>query len=463
MHTMTSEPQQIANTGSSLGEKFLAEPVLLLIVAGLLVRLAILPALQEMKPYTYDEWDFNKLALNLVRTGDYALEPGKPTSLRPPFYAFFVAGIYKIAGEQNFQAVRLVQIFLNVGSAAILYFLVLEIANRKIALVASALCITYPSLWGHCYMLLTEVLFTFLLILGLFCIACFCQRDRLPYLACGSILLGLAALTRSALSFLPVLFLPFLVCAMRSPWSRRGVAAGVFLVCFLGTLAPWVVRNTLLNGTFTPVDSSGGRILRWSINPDRPAENSSETAPAKRTEGQLDRIALRHSVGYILERPWKLILHILTNFFWFWRLERELTSGLANGFFGPVPKAVVLAIALAINLFYITVFLSGIFGILITPLPSRSGSALLLIIIAHICLIHSLVYGHSRYHLVVLPLLAVFSASFLVQWRKILDPQVRKRVLAACLICGVFLVSWTVQILETDGPALFKTLFGVDS
>jgi 4-amino-4-deoxy-L-arabinose transferase-like glycosyltransferase len=452
--------------------------LLLLLGCGLLLRLALLPLFSTIGPGTYDEKDFNQLARNILQHGEYAFEPGHLTSLRPPLYPAFVAGVYSVAGLENYQAVRLVQIVLGLFTAVFVYYLSRELFDSRTAFLAAGLCLAYPSLWCHGYLLLTEALFTFLLSLALLFFVGFFRDDRLIDLGMGAVLLGLAALTRSAMSLFPPLFLLLLLCARELSWRRRLAAVVVFLAAFGGTLAPWIIRNTVVQGAFTLVDTSGGKILAWTLSEYKPdpapakAQAASAEAPSAEatgegsvagpvnppTEEQQDRRALARSLRFLYEKPLILVTHAATNFFRFWRLDREVIAGAGHGNFGPVPKPLLIVLAVVVCGAYVAIMLTGVLGLALFPSRNRLGAALVLLTGAHICLIHSLVYGHARYHIVIIPLVGVFSAAFLARYREMFALDRRRRLLAGGLGWLLLLVPWLVQLYQDDLPALVRVL-----
>src|SRR5262245_58525249 len=76
--------------------------VLLLILAiGAGVRLGLWVRFDGQPLNVWDEREYNALAVNLVEHGEYAFEPGKPDSLRPPLYPAVVAVVYRLFGAEN--------------------------------------------------------------------------------------------------------------------------------------------------------------------------------------------------------------------------------------------------------------------------------------------------------------------------------------------------------------------------
>src|SRR5690242_5721364 len=76
----------------------LPRALLVIVLAGALVRLALWGWFWNVPPHIWDEKDYNVLAINLVRHGEFSFTPGEPTSIRPPLYPAVVAGVYSLLG-----------------------------------------------------------------------------------------------------------------------------------------------------------------------------------------------------------------------------------------------------------------------------------------------------------------------------------------------------------------------------
>ena len=83
--------------------------LLLILVIGAGLRFGLWTLFEGQSLHIEDEQDYNRLACNLVEYGEFAFEPGQPTSIRPPLDPAVVAGIYRLFGLENYQAVRLMQ------------------------------------------------------------------------------------------------------------------------------------------------------------------------------------------------------------------------------------------------------------------------------------------------------------------------------------------------------------------
>ena len=110
-----------------------------------------------------DERDYNALAINLAEHGELRSRRASRHSLRPPLYPAIVSVFYRLFGVENFQAVRLFQAVLSLGLVLLIYRIASVVFSPGSGLWAAGLCCFYPTLLGFNDLILTEILFTFLL------------------------------------------------------------------------------------------------------------------------------------------------------------------------------------------------------------------------------------------------------------------------------------------------------------
>jgi 4-amino-4-deoxy-L-arabinose transferase-like glycosyltransferase len=463
--TLANEQELIAF--SDLKARWMPPALLTVLTVGLALRLLLALWLHGQALYVWDERDYDTLAVNIVQYGQFAFEPGTPTSIRPPLYPAMVAAVYTLLGEHRFTAIRVLQAVLGTLTAYIVFLLGRRMYDETTAVVAAAICSFYPSLIATTGLLLTETTFTLLL-----CLACLAMER---YLATGSwrwimgfgIILGLGALTRSILWLFPAPLLAFMVFA--GPHRRVSVRLGhaiIAIVAFSAVLAPWAIRNTRLHRTFTAVDVMGGRNFMmgnyehtpidrpWAaigINDDRAwyklvRKQFPEEAKGI-TQGQLDKLAMKSAVHYIVAHPFETLRRDLAKFFHFWQLEREIVAGLDAGYWGGLSRAGVLVAAVLILGSYVFVALAGLTGALVTAPTSWRVHLFLLLAIVFVCGIHTLVFAHSRYHLPLMPLLGIYAAAAIVRRRTVVASWRRPTMWLATALGGVLLLSWCRELV----------------
>jgi 4-amino-4-deoxy-L-arabinose transferase-like glycosyltransferase len=445
-------------------------PLLAVFAVALVVRLGLAVWFHGEPLQIHDERDYDALAVNLVRHGQFAFEPGVPTSLRPPLYPAFLAMIYKISGEQNHTAVRLVQVALSLATVWLVFLLARRVYDGRTALWAAGLFALYPSLLVATQFVLTETLFTLLLCLALLLLAHYLDSGGWRRLAALGVVLGLSALTRSVLWLFPPFLFLFLLWAGRSPrWPGRLGEAGIAIAAMCLTIAPWTARNTALQKTFTAVDVMGGRNFmmgNYEHTPfDRPWDAISmegdeawhsvlrKRYPQKQglTQGQLDKLAMRYGIAYVLAHPLETAQRDLAKFFHFWQLEREIPAGLSRGYWGDLPKPAVIAISLVIICVYAATMLAGVAGLFLAPCRDRRMHVFLILLAGFVCAVHTAVFGHSRYHLPLMPIVMIFAAAawsgrgtLLANWRT-------WPFAAACAVCFVLLAAWGRELVIEAG------------
>jgi 4-amino-4-deoxy-L-arabinose transferase-like glycosyltransferase len=294
------------------------------------------------------------------------------------------------------------------------------------------------------------------------------QRESFAWMAGAGVAFGLAALTRSVL-WLYVPLLGFVLLFTLRQSLRRRLRMAILLVgTFVLTLTPWAVRNTLLQKTLIVVDATGGQNFMMGNYQYTPLyrswtaiELSGEEAwytpliaehPefGSMTNGQRDKLALRAGLRFVLQHPLLTMQRDIIKFFDFWQLERELPSQASQGYFGPIPGWCVKLTSVVVVVSYVFCFLAAVFGIFLAPPSDRCYHWVLLSVVVFITAMHTLAFGHSRYHLPLMPVLLPYAAGALTQWREFRSWLSRPTFRLAAAIALLFLAAWTWTTVIND-------------
>ena len=232
-----------------------------LLFLGLVVRLVFLHQTSEMGLEITDEEHYHQLGSSILSGWGLAWGPGEPTSIRPPLYPAFLALVWALVGTESLVAVRGVQIVLSLFNVLLLYQLGLRIFSRRVAFLAAGIFCFYPTLLAFNYLLLTEVLFTFLLTLFVLGYVVLVQTGKISIALGTGCALGLAALTKSILWPFPILLCPLAFFMLTGSRLGRLRLVGCLFLGYLVIVGPWAVRNTALQGEFTVVSTMGGITL----------------------------------------------------------------------------------------------------------------------------------------------------------------------------------------------------------
>lgn len=440
-----------------------------ILAIGAVVRLALWWYWADLPVRIVDAQDYNRLAIHLLERGAYVDGTGHFTSLRPPLYPIFVAGVYAVFGVENYAAVRSIQAFISLLVTVAVYWLGRETYSHRVGLWSAAWFCFYPSFLAFDNLLLSETLFTAFLVLATLTAVLAVRRESLVLLAVTGVLLGLGALARSVLFPFAIVLGLLLLMTWRGAILKRLLAAAAPFVACGAVLAPWAIRNTQVQETFTVVDVMGGRNAMMGNYEHTPLERSWATIDivqgdkawhrvlaaehpefASLTQGQRDKVAMAHAKAYVLSHPGQTLQRDIVRFFNFWQLERTLVAGAKEGLFGELPRWIVLIAGVLICGSFAAVMFAAIFGTLLTPPGDWRLHWLLLLTIFFPCLLHTLIFAHSRYHLPVMPLVIVYAAAALTQLRFI-GTQVRTaRFALATLACLCLIVGWTREIIVVD-------------
>jgi 4-amino-4-deoxy-L-arabinose transferase-like glycosyltransferase len=397
-------------------------------VLGLLIRLVLLSTTTTLRIPIVDEQHFNRIAIQLSRGGGFGWNSGELTSRRPPLYPALLAGVWKTVGERSFQTVRVLQILMAGLTAILVYQLGRRAFNESIAIRAAALFWMYPTLLYFNFTILSETLFTFLLIAFVWFTVKLAQEPRAWTAVLCGMALGLAALTRSVLWPLPLVFCPLLVAIIPGRVASRIALAALVLVGYAIPVVPWAVRNTRLQGVVTIVDTMGGRNLRmgnyehtpedhmWDAVAIRGEENWAVQLAQERpgetlTEGQTDKWAQQKAVEYILANPLTTARRGLIKLADFWGIEREYAGAVQKHYYRS-PRFFELSAATLIVVAFIGTAVLGTAGIWLARPHWRVHIALLVPILA-LMGAHSLAFGHSRYHVPLMPIMGLYACALL--------------------------------------------------
>lgn len=445
--------------------------LMIIAVAGLLLRLALWWFNHDAPPQVGDAQDYDGIATRLVERGEFVSQSGRPTSIRPPLYPAFVASIYRLAGVHNYAAVYAIQSLLNLATTWLVYRLGSAAYDRRVGAYAAVIFGFYPTFLAYEHLLLTEVLGTFLLTAATLALVLGRARTDWRLAAAAGVLFGLAALTRSA----TLLLMPFLAVWILFSWpeslGRRFVTATVVIAAFAAVIAPWSYRNTRVQGTFTMIDVMGGRNAMMGNYEHTPLERSWATIDIVEedrawirtlhdaypqefqrghSQSEIDKLAMRYALNYMREHPGQTLRRSLVKFGNFWQLEREVVAEAERGFFGLTGRTAIAASALVICGYYAACLFAAVFGAVLKPPSDLALQLLILLCIAVPCAAHTLIFAHSRYHLPLVPLLAVYAAAAISDRRLILSQASSYRFLGATALCVALLGGWIRELLAVD-------------
>lgn len=186
--------------------------------------------------------------------------------VRPPGYPLLLAVISAIGRSVGFLA--LVHVLLGVGVVWVTYLLGRSLIDERVGLSAAAIVALEPASVAHSSILLTEVPFTLLLLLGALLLGKGLQGRRdetnITQFALGGVLLGLATLTRPVTLYLPLVLVPGLYFLLKGrDRHHRAITAAVIVVAFAVPVGGWMARNAVTAGVPALSTIEGTNLLYY--------------------------------------------------------------------------------------------------------------------------------------------------------------------------------------------------------
>jgi len=367
----------------------------------------------------YAQADLNQLAayvdFDLDSVKGYDPVRGIRTSFRAPLYPTFLALVYFFSGTGfcRFFAARLAQaIFLGAPLATLTYLVSQEIfpGQERAARSSAWIIAAYPMLLVYPLGLGTEnPFFVLLLAAFLFLLKSFDQPTWVN-LSLSGLLLGLVTLTRSVI--LPFAFLAFYMLFVKV--RRRAVIA---IIPFFLLIVPWVVRNSLLHGKLTGIETSMGYNLYLGYYPG--GNGSFIFGPSLDLvtildDSVRDQVGMEKAIEFIHAQPERILPLAINRLGFFFGLEkRVLMYFYSNNLIGYLSLPILLTVSLILLLPFVIV--SILAALSLTFLAWNKKIALLAILFFSYLLPHVLILSEDRFHLALVPFLAILAAQF---WKK---------------------------------------------
>jgi 4-amino-4-deoxy-L-arabinose transferase-like glycosyltransferase len=207
---------------------------------------------------------YHQIALNLVQGNGYRMYPDASlTMLRTPGYVLLLALIFAVFGK-HLIVVQVVNVVFSSITAVLTHVLARRAGlSRTPAIIAALVFFYHPGTLIAETRGGVECMLTLCLAASVLCALMAIERQKLADFVSAGMLNGLAMLVKSSVA--PVLPVLFLYSMWRAPdwFLRRKLLAGM-VICGLATvlvMTPWVVRNYRLSGEFVPTMTLEGMAV----------------------------------------------------------------------------------------------------------------------------------------------------------------------------------------------------------
>lgn len=403
------------------------------IVIKVLLLFVVLAWLQTTSPNNYEadkfqDW-YDLLALNIAEGNGYRFFPDTTvTMLRTPAWPLVLAALFSLFGY-GITAVKVFNLLCSIGTAALTFLLCERICGRRpLALLAALIAFLHPAIVIADSRGGVESFFMFFLMLFIWLLYRAFDNNRHASYAQAGIALGVLLLTKStAVMFAPCVFLYQLTKNWSIAGFRRAFVSTALLSLVAGLiLSPWIVRNFLLSGEFVPTMSVGGMssYSGYYIASHRSSDREQyqlDIEASKEMGTVAIAMGLRHRPGYYTQ------LYTVTDELKFYRqlgtivwdkyrnepgLFRRVLLDNAVGFWvhGRTQKATMMNMLLVLP--FLALSVAGAWVGWRRQLPVLP----IVLMIGAFYAVHIPILGQARYHVPLIPVMAVLLVLVLLPW-----------------------------------------------
>jgi 4-amino-4-deoxy-L-arabinose transferase-like glycosyltransferase len=387
-----------------------------------------------------DSLDYHRIAVNIMKFGEYSFEAGKPTANFSCGYPLFLAGVYKLFGTEQ-TGIRLVNSFLEVITGIFFFLICLKFFDEKYSLIALGIFTFLPSNVLFSQTVLTEPVFGMLAIVLLY----YCLSEEINYkIFFVGLLWGYAVLIRSSFSLSVFLMLIYLFKYRRQLFegfkvkrTKRVIQYSLLFLFGLGlVIAPWLIRNKIVIGTFT-IATQGGFTFWSGSNPDATGTwyfKIEESNPLFNItdEVERDRAFYKEGIDYAMHNPHKFVITGFKKIGYLFSSERLIllyfnrndSTGKTST---EVYKSINPVFLALVNIPYFAIMLMGIWGLL----AFKKKKFFLYGFIITWMITFFMFVALARYHYVLIPFFVLGTVKLLMDGRLLWNElSITKKIIA---------------------------------
>ncbi len=215
--------------------------------------------------YGQDSPNYALLGENLLSHHFFSKDNVHSETFRTPAYPLLLAATLGLTG--SFFPVLLLQSIFALLLSCMLFLMGSTLGYPRAGFVAALLFLLSPSTLFHSLVILTDLPFTFFVVLAVYLLF-FSKRRSLPIIFASGLCLGIATLFRPIALLLPFLFVFFKFFVDRPFFSKqKTISVLLVLFGFALVMAPWMIRNKVEEGVYA-LSSIGPYNFAFSNIPD---------------------------------------------------------------------------------------------------------------------------------------------------------------------------------------------------
>jgi len=376
-----------------------------------------------------DPSTYNFLADIMADGGGYTRPSGEPIAYYPVGFPATVAGLKKatdlIGAERGIFEIKMMNGVFGAITVVMLFLLASRLLDRRVGVVAGVLLAIFPSQIFYTGTILSEPLFTMLLVASALVLAWKpWSRDGMPYpqLFAAGLLLSAATMTRGITLIFPLLLFAVWFFYLHS--KKRALLQALVVFAGLAVLiVPWSIRNSVQFGTFVGpstnlgddlcignFDGADGRfILKGKCF------EGTEGMTPQEAEINRNREGVRIAIKDLSSDPLRIPGLVWQKTYWLLFMDDDGLSAAesyGNDRFISHPRREILSFA-ANSIYYATMGIV-LFGMVAFALSRDIRRLVLLLTMLYILAVPLVFFGDPRFHYPAIPFAAMIAAATVV-------------------------------------------------
>ncbi len=209
-----------------------------------------------------DSAEYANLADSMIQGEGFSLKQGMPEYFRTPGYPVMIYVVQQIFG--SLFAVTFLQILLAFGIALIIRSIGTQLFSKVTGEISSLLFLINPYVLVVTLSILTDILFIFLFILGIFLALFYLEKYGYKMVILVSLIFAIAIYIRPVGLFaLPVFLAPVII--LKLPLRKKISMAALMIVMIFLFMAPWMMRNQNQSGVFSFTSLKSYNLVSYNI------------------------------------------------------------------------------------------------------------------------------------------------------------------------------------------------------
>jgi 4-amino-4-deoxy-L-arabinose transferase-like glycosyltransferase len=400
--------------------------LVLVVLVATVTRLAwVLYAAREPHGF-HDPTLYEVFAARIADGHGYTAANGEATAYYPVGYPAALGAVVWLVGvtpipESIPMTAALLNLVLGVGTVALTFEIGRRLFDNRVGLVSAAIVALWPNLIFHTAVILTETLFIFLAMVAVLLLVALPSSARWigwrRWVAFGAVLASSALVRPISLMFLPALLVVLVVARFGWPLAIRYV--GIAGLAVVVVLVPWAVRNVRETDSLVVISTNLGDNLCMSRHTG--ATGGFQAAPecTVRTRGattadreiDVNNTNIRRSLRFVREHPFHEARLVFLRAYH--TIKNDHDGLLASESYGSnrfIPTLVRRALEVVADAYFFVAIALSVLAVPAFARRDRPWHLFFLLAAVALAVQPVIFFGDPRFHLPVLPFLAVLAA-----------------------------------------------------